>query len=144
MSQETAERMPHRRILLVDDESYITATIASRLRELGDNVMTGADGDEALEILKSFMPDLIVTDFQMPVMSGYEFAVALHNNPAYAAIPMILLTARGHALSDEQISYTGIRTTMAKPFSSRALVAKIEELIGPPRAGEMSVKAVRS
>lgn len=125
--------MGPRKLILVDDESYVTAVIGSKLRKLGDEVVIASDGREALEMLRTFSPDLVVTDYQMPVMCGFELACALRDDPSHAKTPVIMLTARGHALSADELARTGIKSLLPKPFSARVLIAKIEELIGPPR-----------
>ena len=71
----------------------------------------------------------------MPVLSGYEMAVKLKENPETCAIPVLMLTGRGHLLSDEQLARTNIRYLLSKPFSAKSLLAKIDDLIGPPGAG---------
>ena len=75
----------------------------------------------------------------MPIMNGFELACELKKQPATAEIPVILLTARGHLVDAGEMSLTNIRQLLAKPFSAKELVAKIEELIGPPRQGELSI-----
>jgi two-component system phosphate regulon response regulator PhoB len=120
-----------RHILLADDEAYVTSILAGKLRKLGDEVIVASDGQEALDLALAHRPQLVVSDFQMPVLSGYELAVKLKENPATAQIPLLMLTGRGHLLSREQLAMTNIRQLLAKPFSAKALLAKIDELIGP-------------
>ncbi len=128
-----------RKILLVDDEQYVTSLVAAKLRALGDEVTTAGDGEEALPLATSLLPDLIVSDLQMPIMTGFELACQLKKQPATAEIPVILLTGRGHLVDAGEMSQTNIRQLLGKPFSAKELVAKIEELIGPPRQGERPV-----
>jgi CheY-like chemotaxis protein len=128
-----------RKILLVDDEQYVTSLVAAKLRALGDHVTTAGDGEEALPLATSLLPDLIVSDLQMPIMTGFELACELKKQPETAEIPVILLTARGHLVEAGEMSQTNIRQLLAKPFSAKELVAKIEELIGPPRQGELPI-----
>jgi len=123
-----------RHILLADDEAYITSILATKLRKLGDEVIVACDGQQALELACAHRPQLVVSDFQMPVVSGFELAVKLKQNPQTCATPVLMLTGRGHLLSSEQLATTNIRHLLAKPFSAKALLAKIDELIGPPTA----------
>lgn len=125
--------MRPRKILLADDETYVTSLVAAKLRNLGDEVHIACDGEEAFSMACDLLPDLIVTDFQMPVMSGYEFACALRSSHAAREIPVIMLTARGHLLSPGELAKTNIQQLLAKPFSAKELVTKIEDLIGPPK-----------
>lgn len=124
--------MPQRKILLADDEAYITSILAMKLRQLGDEVVIAADGQEAFDVACEHQPDLVVTDFQMPQLSGYEMAVKLKQTESTERIPVLMLTARGHLLSAAELAQTNICGLMPKPFSARELVGRIEELIGPP------------
>lgn len=118
----------NRRIVLADDEAFITATVAAKLRALDDEVACAGDGEEALELIAEFGPTLLVSDFQMPVMDGFQLACRLRENPATASLPIVMLTARGHALSAEELARTNIRAVLAKPFSVRELVSVIDSL----------------
>ena len=121
-----------RRILLADDEAYVTSVISHKLQQLGDDVIVASDGQEAFELATQHRPDIVVSDFQMPVLTGFEMALLLKRSEQTSSIPMLMLTARGHLLSEAELAQTNIRALLAKPFSSKALLAKIEELIGPP------------
>jgi CheY-like chemotaxis protein len=74
------------------------------------------------------LPDLICSDFQMPLMSGLELAERLKATAETAHIPILMLTARGHRITPTQLAQTNIRTMLAKPFSARELVAKLQEV----------------
>jgi CheY-like chemotaxis protein len=130
-----------RRILLADDEAYVTSILAHKLQQLGDQVTVASDGQEALDLATKLKPCIVISDFQMPVLSGYEMAVKLKQNAATSGIPVLMLTARGHLLSDEQLALTNIRHLLAKPFSAKSLIAKIEDLIGPPGVNEPGANA---
>ena len=121
-----------RTILLADDEAYITSVISHKLQQLGDRVILASDGQEAFDLATKHRPDLVVTDFQMPVLSGFEMAMKLKQSPPTMTTPVMMLTARGHLLSKEQLAQTNIRCLLDKPFSAKVLVAKVQELIGPP------------
>ena len=125
--------MQPRRILLVDDESYVTSLLASKLERLGDEVHIANDGAEAFELALQIVPDLIVTDFQMPIMSGFELGCRLKLDPITAQIPLIMLTAREHLLSPSDLLKTNVRQLLSKPFSAKELITKIEDIIGPAR-----------
>lgn len=116
-------------ILIADDEACITFMLGERLTDLGMNVLTASDGEEALSLATKHVPSAIVTDYQMPRMDGLELARRLRNTPATAEIPVIMLTARGHRLSPTELRSTNIQQLMAKPFSARELVALLEEVI---------------
>jgi CheY-like chemotaxis protein len=80
--------------LVVDDSMLIRYTVCRFLEERGFQVESAANGLEALQILERVHPDLIVTDMQMPKMSGSELIDALKNRPATANIPLIVVAGR--------------------------------------------------
>jgi CheY-like chemotaxis protein len=127
--------MRPRKILLADDETYVTSLVAGKLRQLGDEVHIACDGDEAFALACELLPDLVVTDFQMPVKSGFELACSLRENESTRETPLVMLTARGHLLSASELARTNIRQLLAKPFSAKELIAIIAELIGNPGCG---------
>lgn len=116
-------------VLVVDDELHLTTMVASRLRRAGATVLTADNGQEALNLAARQAPDLVITDYQMPLMNGFELCLALHNQAATADVPVIMLTARGHKLSPEDMARTSIRHLMAKPFSMRELLATAGEIV---------------
>ncbi|HVX84461.1 MAG TPA: response regulator [Phycisphaerae bacterium] len=121
------------RILVVDDESHLTCVLAYKLRQAGADVFTASNGLEGLAAAAEHLPDLIVSDFQMPEMNGLEFVKALAADPALSAIPIILLTARGHRIAPADLAGTSVRALLAKPFSARELIQQIAEQL--PDAG---------
>ncbi len=121
------------RILVVDDEAYIVQVVALKLRNAGFEVETAADGDEALACARATPPHLVVTDLQMPVMSGIELARAMHADVALQHIPILMLTARGHLLREGEADDANISLVVHKPFSPRALLAEVETLLARKR-----------
>ena len=122
-------------ILIVDDEAHIVHIIRYKLEREGYHVVTAADGQEAYDLAQSLDPDLIVTDFQMPVLSGYEMCVKLHASDLTADTPVVMVTARGHKLSAKELEATNIRQMMCKPFSARELLVVIGELLNEADPG---------
>ncbi len=80
--------------LVVDDSMLIRYTVCRFLEERGFAVEAATNGEEALQVLSRVKPDLIVTDMQMPKMSGSELITALKSNPETAAIPLIIVAGR--------------------------------------------------
>jgi DNA-binding response OmpR family regulator len=122
--------MEKRTILVVDDESHITYMLAYKLRQADFNVLTASDGEEAYQLACDRHPDLVVTDYQMPVLSGYDMSVRLREDPRTAQVPVLMLTARGHLLSPTELGKTNIQFMMPKPFSARELMVKVREMLG--------------
>ena len=121
------------RILVADDEAYILQVVALKLRNAGYDIVTAMDGQEALGILRAQGADLVVTDLQMPHMTGIALARAMSADPALCAIPIIMLTARGNLLREGEADSANIARVVHKPFSPRALLIEIEALLSERR-----------
>lgn len=121
------------RILVADDEAYILQVVALKLRNAGFDVITAFDGQEALGILQGQPVDLVVTDLQMPHMTGIGLARAMAADPRLARIPVMMLTARGHLLREGEADSANIARVVHKPFSPRVLLGEIESLLGERR-----------
>ena len=121
------------RILVADDEAYILQVVALKLRNAGFDIVTAMDGQESLGILRAQGVDLVVTDLQMPHMTGIALARAMSADPALCAIPIIMLTARGHLLREGEADSANIARVVHKPFSPRALLIEIEALLSERR-----------
>ncbi len=123
-----------RRVLVADDESHILHVVSLKLRNAGYRVLTASDGQEALELAQSQQPDLLITDYHMPQLSGLELCQRLKADPTTARIPAIMLTARGYHLEPEDTQASGILRMLSKPFSPRHLLATVNEVLGVPPA----------
>jgi len=121
--------MKSRTVLLVDDEAHIVHVVALKLREAGFRVVTAGDGREALAAARRELPDLLITDYQMPGLSGLELCQRMKEAARTSSIPAILLTARGYELDEGESRRSGILLTVAKPFSPRQLVATVHRLL---------------
>ncbi len=121
--------MTNKKVLVVDDEIHIVHVVSLKLRNRGFEVISADNGADAYERACEEIPDLIITDFQMPVMTGLEFLDKLRGNGATAAIPVIMLTARFHAISAEHCETLRIHTCLSKPFSPRELLSKVEDIL---------------
>ena len=125
-----------KKILVADDEAHILHVVSLKLRNAGFEVLTAADGEEALDEAIAERPDLVITDFHMPVMDGMELCCKLRAHPQTASVPAIMLTARGYALDPEDRERTNIRSVLSKPFSPRELLANVQEVLdGSPIVG---------
>ncbi len=129
LSTDAAVASSARKILVVDDESHILHVVSLKLRNAGFTVVTGSDGQEGLDLAHSELPDLIITDFQMPQLSGLELCRRLRQEPATSHIRAIMLTARGYQLGPQDAEQSGIRRMLSKPFSPRHLLATVNEVL---------------
>ncbi len=121
--------MTGKKVLVVDDEIHIVHVVAIKLRNNGYEVVTADNGADAYDLACSEAPDIIVTDYQMPVMSGLEFLEKLRGCDRTAGIPAVLLTARSFAITDEQRRTLKIAACLSKPFSPKELLANIEDIL---------------
>ncbi|MCE7973351.1 MAG: response regulator [Leptolyngbya sp. PLA1] len=124
-----------RSILVCDDEAPIRHVIAHRLRTGGFTVRearTGLEGLKAITGPEAFRPQLIITDYQMPEMSGIEMAALLRKFDATASTPVLMLTARGYTLTPDELATTNIRHIISKPFGVRLLLDRVQELLDAP------------
>ncbi|MHC4418031.1 MAG: response regulator [Planctomycetota bacterium] len=121
--------MAQRRVLVVDDEIHIIHVVAIKLRNNGYEVIAAENGAEALKLACEDKPDIIVTDFQMPVMSGLELVRQLRGNEATRDVPVIMLTARGFAVEDKEVKDLEISEFLSKPFSPKELLRCIEDIL---------------
>lgn len=126
--------MSVKKILVADDEAHILHVVSMKLRNAGFEVITAVDGEEALELCTSERPDLLITDFQMPFMTGLELCTQLRRQDATRDIPAMMLTARGFDIEPEEMGAAKISAVLAKPFSPREVLQKVNELLAP--AGE--------
>ncbi len=118
-------------ILVVDDETYILHVVSLKLRNAGYSVLTAKDGEEALEVAAANPVHLLITDFQMPGMSGLELASKFHGEPGRRKLPILLLTAHGLALEQVEMARAGITVRLSKPFSPRELLETVQQLLQP-------------
>lgn len=126
---------PHK-ILVVDDEKSIVDMVSMTLEMSGYQVITAHNGREALNLAIDHIPELIVSDWMMPEMSGLELTRRLKKTDVTSQIPVILLTAKG----DEDSKITGLDAGgddyIVKPFSPRELVSRIKAILR--RSGKSS------
>ncbi len=121
------ERKP--KVLVADDEIHILHVVSLKLRNAGFEVLTAQDGKEALELAQVEHPDLIITDFQMPYLSGLELCQRLRQMPKTRDIPAVMLTARGYSLDEEAMKSAGISTCLHKPFSPRRVLELVNSML---------------
>ena len=121
--------MAENKVLVVDDEIHIVHVVSIKLRNNGYEVISAENGAEAFDLACREMPDIIVTDFQMPVMTGLEFVQKLRQSEQTRAIPVIMLTARGFAIEDESKEQLQISEFLSKPFSPKELLRTIDDIL---------------
>lgn len=137
-------------ILVCDDEAAIRSIVASKLRSAGYTVCEGRNGLEGFGWVNhaalpvgampkspiAIVPDLVVTDLQMPMMSGLEMAINLRAFAPTANVPVIMLTARGYIASPEDIARTNIKQLMQKPFGAAQLLETVQTMLAQSDGGQ--------
>lgn len=121
--------MANKKILLVDDEVSLVAMIKKRLEANNYDVITAYDGLEAMDKVKKEKPDLIVLDLMLPRMDGYRVCGLLKKDSQYLSIPIIMFTARAQEIDIKMGKEMGCDAYIIKPFDSKTLLDKIEELL---------------
>jgi len=117
------------KILIVDDEAHMRKFLEICLSRGGYAFCHAANGLEACQLAEKEQPSIIIMDVTMPVMDGLAALNKLKSNPTTAAIPVIMLTARGHNLPREEAQTSGASLFLTKPFSPSELMASAKRLI---------------
>jgi DNA-binding response OmpR family regulator len=117
------------KILIVDDEPNIVISLEFLMKKEGFAVAVASDGDEALALVASFNPDLLLLDVMMPKKSGFEVCEALRADPERAALKIVMLTAKGRDTEMAKGLAIGADAYVTKPFSTKELVDKVKEML---------------
>jgi DNA-binding response OmpR family regulator len=133
------------RILVVDDSSTIRTVVSTILERSGYDPRVAADGQDAYEALASgeVKADLVLLDFVMPRMNGYEFCRALRANAELAATPVVLMSARADHIREQFVQQTGALDAITKPFDREALVTVIDNALRKVTAKTNRVSSAR-
>lgn len=119
------------RILVVDDFQTMRRIIINLLRQLGfTNVVEAQDGAFALEKVKDDNIDLVISDWNMPNMTGLEFLKALRASEEYKELPFIMVTAEGKKENVIAAVQAGVNNYIVKPFNAATLKEKLSKVIG--------------
>jgi two-component system alkaline phosphatase synthesis response regulator PhoP len=113
-------------ILLCDDEVHILRAAEFKLAAAGHRVRCARTGREGWERIQEKRPDIVVTDLQMPEMTGYDLIREVRNHPSLAQLPIILLTAKALEIAEGEETRFGLVKILTKPFSPKALLNLIE------------------
>lgn len=117
------------KILLCDDEAHILRAAEFKFKRAGYEVFTANDGEEGWQIIQQQHPQVVITDCQMPRLDGLGLAERIHTDPKLSGLPVLMLTAKGFELpKDEICTKYGILAVVAKPFSPRDLLSRVDEI----------------
>ncbi len=120
------------KILIVDDDVTITQLLKTLVKMEGHAPTTVNDSTKAIEIAGSVNPDLITLDLMMPGLTGFELCELLHQDPKFANIPILIVSARDDPESKERALKAGAKDYLTKPFGADELMQKIKALTNSP------------
>jgi DNA-binding response OmpR family regulator len=126
-----------KRVLIADDEPNIVTSLEFLMSKSGYEVAIARHGDEALALVESFRPDLVLLDVMMPRRSGYEVCQRMRERPEWGHIKIVMLSAKGREAEVSKGLAIGADAYVTKPFSNRELLARVGLLLGddrPPQA----------
>jgi len=120
-----------KKVLVADDEPNIVAAVEFLLQRSGYEVHVARNGDEALRLVEAQQPDLVLLDVMMPLRSGYEVCMRMRERPEWRHIKIVMLSAKGRDAEVSKGLATGADLYVTKPFSTRDLIGKINNLLEP-------------
>ncbi|MCK5427418.1 MAG: response regulator, partial [Thermodesulfovibrionia bacterium] len=123
-------------VLIVDDSPTVRRLVELIMSQEGYNVYTAEDGDQGLKMSLENRPSLILVDFLMPKMNGYQFCKIVRSRPNLKHIPIILITAKGEDVATTFEEKFGVIEYFQKPFEPDDLVQKVNEVMGKSEQGQ--------
>ena len=133
-------------ILIVEDDPDIRELLSFTISKAGFDLAAAETAEEALRMLDSGLPELIVIDWMLPGMDGIDLAKSLRSDKLTSVLPIIMLTARGEEIDKLKSFEAGVDDYVTKPFSPKELTARIKALLrrsGQPEDGELSVAGLK-
>jgi two-component system cell cycle response regulator DivK len=118
-----------KRVLVVEDQEDNRRIVRDLLSRSGYEIIEAVNGEEGVALAETQHPDLILMDIQLPVIDGYEATRRIKTNPALQHIPIIAITSYALSGDDVKAFAAGCNAYIAKPFSPRALLAKVREYL---------------
>lgn len=122
-------------ILIVDDELDVVVPIQFLMEQQGYSVMTAQRGEDALDLIYQYKPDLVLLDIMLPGIDGWQVFEIIRLNPNYRDIKIIFLTAKGRSEEIARGLALGADAYITKPFSNAELVAEVKKLLEDPNEG---------
>lgn len=117
------------KILIVEDEPDIRDLIAFTLRFAGYEIVTGSNGEEAVQLAKQEFPDMILLDVRMPVMTGYEACKLIKADPELKDVPVVFLSAKGQEAEIRDGMDAGAEDYLLKPFAPDQLTERVRSIL---------------
>ena len=119
-----------KKVLIADDEPNIVTSLEFLMNRGGSQVCVARNGEEALALVESFAPDLVLLDVMMPRRSGYEVCQTMRGREDWRHIKIVMLSAKGREAEVSKGLSLGADAYVTKPFSNRELIARVGGLLG--------------
>ncbi len=124
------------KLLLADDSITIQKVVELVLAEEDFEIKSVSNGEDALNVIESFMPHIVLADIEMPKVNGYQLCEKIKQNPKTSGIPVILLAGAFEPIDEELSRTVGADDSVIKPFESQELISKINAVLTMAAAGE--------
>jgi len=118
-----------KKVLIADDEPNIVTSLEYLMQKSGYEVQVARNGDEALALVETFLPDVVLLDVMMPRKSGYEVCQQIRERAEWQHIKIVMLSAKGREAEVNKGLSLGADSYVTKPFSNQELIATIDELL---------------
>ena len=118
-----------KQILIVEDERGVAVAIQFLMEQQGHDVLVAERGEDALELIYKYKPDLVLLDIMLPGISGWEVCEIIRLDPDYRNVKIVFLTARKSEIEIARGLALGADAYITKPFSNAELIAKVKELL---------------
>lgn len=126
-----------RKVLIADDEPNIVTALEFLLRRNGYDVRVATNGEEALALVASYVPDVVLLDIMMPLIGGYEVCQRMRERPEWRHIKIVVLSAKGREADVSKGVSLGADLYITKPFSTQELIATINRFFdGEAKGGK--------
>jgi two-component system, OmpR family, alkaline phosphatase synthesis response regulator PhoP len=117
------------RILIADDEENIVISLEFLMKREGFEVLIARDGEQALEMIRAELPDLVLLDVMMPKKSGFEVCQEIKTDPQLRTVKILMLTAKGRETEIAKGLALGADSYVTKPFSTKDLVERVRGML---------------
>lgn len=121
--------MGERVVMVVDDSKVVLRIVEKGLAEAGFRVITSENAKKALKLLDTIQPDLILTDIEMPDISGFEFCKTVHKNPELSMVPIVAMSTKTDRGYMKRMVQNGASAYICKPFNIDELVILVEKML---------------
>lgn len=120
-----------KRVLVIEDEANIIEAVSFILSRDGWEVNSHSNGHDAIEAVRRRRPDVVILDVMLPGKTGFEILREIREDPELAALPVLMLTARGQEKDRDMAARGGVSRFMTKPFANADVLSALRELAGP-------------